>query len=96
VRERSEAVPAPVVVQTKRKLSFKEKYALDNLPAKIDALKIELTNLESVLADSTLFTRDPKTFEKSSKRHAAACGELMRAEEQWLELEMMREELETR
>jgi ABC transport system ATP-binding/permease protein len=96
VRERSEAVPAPVVVQTKRKLSFKEKYALDNLPAKIDALKIELANLESVLADSTLFTRDPKTFEKSSKRHAAACGELMRAEEQWLELEMMREELETR
>jgi ABC transport system ATP-binding/permease protein len=96
VRERSEAVAAPVIVQAKRKLSFKERYALDNLPTKIDALKIELAKLEHVLADATLFTRDPKTFEKSSKRHAAASNELAKAEEQWLELEMMREELEAR
>jgi ABC transport system ATP-binding/permease protein len=96
VRERSEAIADPVIVQAKRKLSFKEKYVLDNLPTKIDMLKIELAKLEHVLADPTLFIRDPKTFEKSSKRHAAARGELVKAEEQWLELEMMREELETR
>jgi ABC transport system ATP-binding/permease protein len=96
VRERSEAIADPVIVQAKRKLSFKEKYVLDNLPTKIDMLKIELAKLEHVLAGPTLFIRDPKTFEKSSKRHAAARGELVKAEEQWLELEMMREELETR
>ena len=96
VRERSETVAAPVVVQPKRKLSFKEKYALDNLPTKIDALKTELHTLETVLSDSTLFTKNPKSFEKTSLRHAAAAIELVKAEEQWLELEMMREEFETR
>jgi ABC transport system ATP-binding/permease protein len=96
VRERSETVAAPVVAQAKRKLSFKEKYALDNLPTKIDALKTELHKLEAVLSDTNLFTRDSKTFEKCSMRHAAAAIELEKAEEQWLELELMREEFETR
>ncbi len=95
-RERSEPVAAPVVAQIKRKLSFKEKYALDSLPAKMDALKTELHKLELVLADATLFTRDPKKFEKASTRHASAASELSAAEEQWLELEMLKEELEAR
>ncbi len=95
-RERSETVAAPVVAQAKRKLSFKEKYALDNLPAKMEALKLELHNLEVVLADTTLFTRDFKKFEKTSTRHSSAATELSNYEEQWLELEMMREEFEVR
>ncbi len=96
LRERSESIAAPIVQQAKRKFSFKEKYALDNLPVKIEALKTELAKLEVILADSTLFTRDPKQFEKTSTRHAVAANELSSAEEQWLELEMLREELETR
>ena len=95
-RERSEAVAAPIVAQAKRKLSFKEKHALDNLPAKMEALKTELHRLEVILADATLFTRDLKKFEKTSTRHAAAATELSDCEEQWLELEMMKEELEAR
>jgi ABC transport system ATP-binding/permease protein len=93
VRERSETVAASVPVPAKRKFTFKEKHALDNLPAKIDALKIELAKLEHILADATLFTRDSKTFETTSNRHAAAATELAEAEEQWLELEMLKEEL---
>ena len=99
LKEQEREIREPVVVteakpQAKRKLSFKEKYALDNLPAKIEALKIELHKLELVLADSNLFTSNPKLFEKTSLRHQAAHDELMQGEEQWLELEMMREELE--
>jgi ATP-binding cassette subfamily F protein uup len=99
LKEQEREIREPVVVteakpQAKRKLSFKEKYALDNLPAKIEALKIELHKLELVLADSNLFTSNPKLFEKTSLRHQAAHDELVRGEEQWLELEMMREELE--
>ncbi len=96
LRERSASIATPIVQQAKRKFSFKEKYALDNLPVKIEALKTELAKLEVILADSTLFTRDPKQFEKTSTRHAVAANELSSAEEQWLELEMLREELETR
>jgi ABC transport system ATP-binding/permease protein len=96
IRQRSETSAAPSITQPKRKLSFKEKYTLDILPTKIEALKIELAKLESTLAESNLFTRDFKTFEKTSTRHTTVAQELEAAEGQWLELEMLREELETR
>jgi ABC transport system ATP-binding/permease protein len=95
-RERSAAAATPTAVKTKRKLSFNEKYALDNLPSKIEKLKVELQKLELIMADATLFTRDIKTFEKTSNRHGAAATELEKAEEQWLELELLREELEAK
>jgi ABC transport system ATP-binding/permease protein len=77
----------------KRKLSFKEKHALETLPAKMEALQAELKQLEVTLADAGLFARDGKAFEKASLRHAAAGQELVAAEEQWLELEILRESL---
>jgi ABC transport system ATP-binding/permease protein len=95
-RERSATAAAPTAIKTKRKLSFNEKYALDNLPSKIEKLKAELQKLELVMADATLFTRDIKTFEKTSNRHGAAATELEKAEEQWLELELLKEELESK
>jgi ABC transport system ATP-binding/permease protein len=89
-RERVEAAPA-----AKRKLSFKEKHALETLPAKMDALQGELKALEAQLADAELFAREPKVFDKATKRHATAAQELADAEEQWLELELLKESLET-
>jgi ABC transport system ATP-binding/permease protein len=77
--------------QTKRKLSFKEKHALETLPVRMETLQVELKTLESKLADAGLFNSDPKMFEKTSLRHAAASQELTAAEEQWLELEILRE-----
>jgi ABC transport system ATP-binding/permease protein len=83
-----------VVLQAKRKLSFKEKHALETLPAKMAALQSELKSLEAKLGDAGLFARDTKLFESTTTRHATAFQELQAAEEHWLELEMMREELE--
>ncbi len=80
--------------QAKRKLSFKEKFALESLPVKMTALGLELSTLEQKLSDANLFARDPKGFEKIMARLAAVQAEKTNAEEQWLELEMMREELE--
>jgi ABC transport system ATP-binding/permease protein len=88
-RERAEVAPT-----IKRKLSFKEKHALETLPAKMDALQAELKSLEALLSDAGLFARDPKAFEKATSRHGVAAQELSRAEEQWLELELLRDELE--
>ena len=86
---------APVTVPAaKRKLSFKEKHALETLPSRIEALTAELLALEQKLADASLFTRDPKGFALATARHGAAAVEKSAAEEQWLELEMLREELE--
>ena len=94
VKAKSETLKTPSMPKVKRKLSFHEKYALDNLPSKIEKLKLELVKLEVDLADPSLFVRDAGKFEKISVRHKSAADELSASEDQWLELEMLREELE--
>jgi len=94
VKAKSDTLKTPSVPKVKRKLSFHEKYALDNLPSKIEKLKLELVKLEVDLADPSLFVRDAGKFEKISLRHKSAADELSASEDQWLELEMLREELE--
>ncbi len=78
----------------KRKLSFKEKHALETLPKTIAAREQEMAELQQRLAAPDLFRRDPKTFETASARLATVQKELAKAEEQWLELEMRRAEIE--
>ena len=93
-RERSTAIAQAPKPAGKRKLSFKDKFALETLPAKMTALDNELNTLSAKLGDADLFTRDPKSFERIMARLQAAQAEKHVAEEQWLELEVMREELE--
>ncbi|ODT73626.1 MAG: elongation factor 3 [Pelagibacterium sp. SCN 64-44] len=78
----------------KRKLSFKEKHALETLPRDIDKLDAEIRALNAVLSDPAFYTRDPNGFAAKSKALEAAEAKKAAAEEQWLELEMLREELE--
>jgi ABC transport system ATP-binding/permease protein len=91
---KSTSQPRTETQQAPRKLSFKEKHALETLPATMKKLEGEIAALEAKLADASLFTRDPKAFEHSASRLTAAREELAKAEEQWLELEMKREALE--
>jgi len=78
----------------KRKMSFNEKHALQTLPKKIEAMTAELTALESALAEGQLHARDAQTLRRASEAYAAKREELEKAEEQWLKLEMLREEIE--
>ncbi|HEX4410533.1 MAG TPA: ATP-binding cassette domain-containing protein [Xanthobacteraceae bacterium] len=77
----------------KRRLAFKEKHALETLPKTIAALKAKTDTLQAKLADPNFYARDRKGFEQTT----TALGELHRriaaAEEQWLDLEILREEL---
>jgi ATP-binding cassette subfamily F protein uup len=77
----------------KSKLSFKQKHALETLPAKIEALTAEIATLEATLARPNLFATDRKAFDRANTRLAAAQHERDAAEEEWLTLEMLREEL---
>jgi ATP-binding cassette subfamily F protein uup len=87
------AKPAPVT-PSKGKLSFKDKYALDHLPARVEALQAEIGALQKSLTDPTLYGSDPLGFEKSAARLAAAELNLAVAEDDWIRLELLREELE--
>ena len=80
--------------QKPKKLSFKQKKALESLPGEMEALEIEITDLQSALADGGYYSRDPEGFQASSERLEAAQAELEEKELEWLELEELRESLQ--
>jgi ATP-binding cassette subfamily F protein uup len=92
--EKTRSEPAAAPSAAKRKLSFKEKHALETLPREIEKLDAEMATLNKALAAPDLYTKDPSGFAAKSKALEAAAAKKAAAEEQWLELEMLREELE--
>ena len=78
----------------KRRLSFHEKHALETLPQTILALTEKVRALHGRLDDPGLYARDRKSFEETSAALASIQAELAAAEAKWLELEILREELE--
>jgi ATP-binding cassette subfamily F protein uup len=86
----TEATGKPVA----RKMSFKDQHALKNLPAAMEALHRRIEANQAAMADPALFTRDPARFAALSDALAADGQALQEAEERWLELEMLRVEIE--
>jgi len=86
------AAPAPAPT-AKRRMSFKDKHALETLPAAIAKMQQEAGALQAHLNDPEFYVKDRTAFEKTT----SALGELQQkiaaAEEQWLALEIMREEM---
>jgi ATP-binding cassette subfamily F protein uup len=91
--EKKEKAGARESAPQKQRLGYKRERALAELPKKIEALQAEMVAINEVLADSTLYVRDPKAFAAKSARLGAAQAELDTAETEWLELEMLKEEL---
>jgi ABC transport system ATP-binding/permease protein len=84
----------PAARPSSRKMSFKDKHALETLPGRITELEKEIGRLNGVLSDPNLYTQQPARFAEATKALEAAQAALAVAEEQWLALEMLREELE--
>ncbi len=76
------------------RLSFKHKHRLKTLPDEMAEAEKRIKTLEAVLADPTLYDRDPAGFEKAGKTLADAHARLAALEEEWLELEILREDAE--
>ena len=88
------AVPATSSA-AKRRLSFNEKHALETLPKTMAKLQTEIAKQQKLLDDPELYAKDRKTFDAASAAIAKAQADLDAAEEKWLELEMLREEIES-
>jgi ATP-binding cassette subfamily F protein uup len=86
--------PSAEPAKVKRKLSFKEKHALGTLPHRIAVLHTEIEELEAKLGDTSLYGRDSKRYDEAAERLAAARYELTDCEDEWLRLELLREELQ--
>jgi ATP-binding cassette subfamily F protein uup len=79
---------------SKRKLSFKEKHALESLPKTIASLQAEIAKQQRILHDPQLFSKSPSKFQAATDALEKATSDLAKAEDQWLELEVLREEIE--
>ena len=75
-------------------MSYNDYRALEMLPARITSLQARIDALTSALADPDLYARGAEQFNNTTSALAAARDELIAAEEQWLSLEMLREEIE--
>ena len=76
------------------KLSFKDKHALATLPQEIADLEDAIEKAEAKLADPELFNKDPEMFNNLASSVTANKTVLAAKEDQWLELEALREEIE--
>jgi ATP-binding cassette subfamily F protein uup len=75
-------------------MSYSDQRALETLPARIASLQARVEALNSELADPRLYPRDQDKFAAKTAALATAHDELNAAEDQWLTLEMRREEIE--
>lgn len=89
--DKSSAAPAQ---QNKRRLSFNEQHDLKTLPKRMEELEAKIAKVQEILADPELYSRDPARFQKAMDALTQLQTELSKSEERWLELEMLREELE--
>jgi len=76
-----------------KKLSYKDKYALETLPGEMVVLEKDIATLQATLADPSLFARDAAAFKKTAEKLESKQTALAAAEERWLELEMLRDEI---
>ncbi|MXN65836.1 ATP-binding cassette domain-containing protein [Stappia sp. GBMRC 2046] len=85
--------PAPAAkAPSKSKLTFTQAHLLKTLPETIAGLEKKLSSLQSRMDDPDLYSREPQKFARLSDEITKLQGELDAAEEQWLELEMLKEE----
>jgi ATP-binding cassette subfamily F protein uup len=77
----------------KRRLIFKDKHALETLPKTIAMLQAEINELQAMLADPQFYAHDRAAFEAATAKFSELQLKIAAAEEQWLELEILREEL---
>jgi len=78
----------------KRRMTFKDKHALEELPRRISETEREIARLQYKLHDPDLYGRDPAGFATLSAKLAEAEKNLSTFEDRWIELEMLRAEIE--
>jgi ATP-binding cassette subfamily F protein uup len=76
------------------KLSFTQLYALESLPKEIERLEFEIGKLKNALGAPDLYSKEPKKFDGWVKALGEREKTLEAKENEWLELEAMREESE--
>lgn len=80
------STPPPQPPQAPRKLNNRETRELEALPGKMEALEAEIAEIESALADPSIYAKDNARAVALTVRLPVARAELDAAETRWLEL----------
>lgn len=80
------STPPPQPPQAPRKLNNRETRELEALPRKMEALEAEIAEIESALADPSIYAKDNARAVALTVRLPVARAELDAAETRWLEL----------
>lgn len=80
------STPPPQPPQAPRKLNNRETRELEALPGKMEALEAEIAEVESALADPSIYAKDNARAVALTARLPVARAELDAAETRWLEL----------
>ena len=78
----------------KRRMTFKDKHALETLPGEIASMQARAKALQDKLDDPDFYIRDRSGFEEATAELGAVHQAITAAEERWLALELEREALE--
>ncbi|MFP5329977.1 MAG: ABC-F family ATP-binding cassette domain-containing protein [Alphaproteobacteria bacterium] len=88
------AGPPPRSGEERKKLSYKDQRDLDRLPGEVARIDGEIAAIEMLLHDPELYARDPARFAELTERVVALRKDKEAAEERWLEVAELAEELQ--
>jgi ABC transport system ATP-binding/permease protein len=74
-------------------LSYKDERRLSEAEALVPKLEVDIAQLDLILSDASLYSRDSALFHKSSQMAVSLRAKLAKAEEDWLELSELKESL---
>jgi ATP-binding cassette subfamily F protein uup len=78
-----------------RKLSYNQQRLLEVLPGEIEQLEKDIQSLSAELSNPNLYQNDPDRFDEASKLLEIKQQEKASKEEQWLEISLLADELES-
>ncbi len=100
IQEKKEEKKNPNLAKERRKkealnkLTYNDKRALDILPKTMERLAKDIETIEQQLSDPNLYLNNPTKFDNLSFQLTEVKDELIKAEEQWLDISLKAEELE--
>ena len=78
-----------------KKLSYNQKRLLEVLPVEIEQIEKRIAEIEALLSDADLYARDPDAFNNLSTELLEKQKAKEDKENKWLEIQMLKEELES-
>jgi ABC transport system ATP-binding/permease protein len=79
--------------QKQKKLSYKHQFALENLPKEIESFKKQISMLEQKIMAPEFYSQNPDEFNQITEKLGNLHEMLDAKEEEWLELEILKENI---